>query len=274
MKSRLLRGVALIALMTSPAVAADFSFKAPQGEPASVHNWTGFYVGLNAGGALARSGDPTTTISCASAPGYGFPYFANCPDAPVVAAAGTGSMSKAAFVGGGQAGYNWQVNAVVFGGEVDFDSFHARLSRTGSGVLPFAGGTFTITSSASTDVLFTARGRIGWAFDNLLLYGTGGLAETKLSASNLYADTSTPPGPGIGAWNASAIKIGWTAGGGLEWALNRNWSVKAEYLFVKFGSINASGIVISGSLTGYGSAINTSTDLTAQIARAGFNYKF
>ena len=58
-----------------------------------------------------------------------------------------------------------------------------------------------------------------------------------------------------------------------EWALNRNWSVKAEYLFVKFGSINASGTV-TGTAIGYGSAISTSTDLTASIARAGVNYKF
>jgi len=69
------------------------------------------------------------------------------------------------------------------------------------------------------------------------------------------------------------MKLGWTAGGGLEWALTRNWSVKAEYLFVKFGSINASGTVI-GTAAGYGSAISTSTDLTANIARAGVNYKF
>jgi outer membrane immunogenic protein len=271
MKSRLLRGVALMALMTSPAVAADLSFKAPQSAPVSgpVPNWTGFYVGLNAGGAFARSGDPSTTASCAGT------YF-GCADALAVSAAGTGSMSKAAFVGGGQAGYNWQVNAVVLGGEVDFDSFNVRLSRTGSGVLPTIGGTFTITSSASSDWLFTARGRIGWAFDNLLLYGTGGLAETQLNASNSYMDTAGyPPGPGTGAWNTSAIKLGWTAGGGVEWALNRNWSVKAEYLFVKFGSINAFGTVISTvNPTGYASAIGTSTDLTASIARAGVNYKF
>ena len=275
MKSRLLRSVALMALMTSPAVAADLSFKAPQAAPASapVPNWTGFYVGLNAGGALARSGDPSTAASCLPAPGAFFSYF-GCPDALAVAAAGTGSMSKSAFVGGGQAGYNWQVNAVVLGGEVDFDSFNVKLSRKGSGVLPTLGGPFAITTSASTDSLFTARGRIGWAFDNLLLYGTGGFAETKLNASNSYTDASTfaPGGAGAGAWNASATKFGWTAGGGLEWALNRNLSVKAEYLFVKFGSINASGAVANPA--GYASAISTSTDLTANIARAGVNYKF
>ncbi len=275
MKSRLLRSVAWMALMTSPAVAADLSFKAPQAAPVSgpVPNWSGFYVGLNAGGALARSGDPSTTASCAPAPGFGTSYF-GCPDALSVAAAGTGSMSKATFVGGGQAGYNWQVNAVVFGGEIDFDSFHVRLSRQGTGVLPTLGGPFAITTSASTDALFTARGRIGWAFDNLLLYGTGGLAETRLNASNSYTDAGLGAGgTGAGAWNASATKVGWTAGGGLEWALNRNWSVKAEYLFVKFGSINASGTV-TGTAIGYGSAISTSTDLTASIARAGVNYKF
>jgi len=272
MRSRLLRSVALMALMTSPAVAADLPFKSPQSTAAPVPNWTGFYVGLNAGGTLARSGDPSTSASCLAAPGFATPYF-GCPDALAVAAGGTGSMSKAAFIGGAQAGYNWQVNAVVLGGEADFDSFHVRLSRTGSGVLPTLGGPFAITTSASTDWLFTARGRIGWAFDNLLLYGTGGLAETYLNASNSYTDAGLGGGgPGAGAWNASATKFGWTAGAGLEWALKRNWSVKAEYLFVKFGSINASGVVVNSG--GYGSAISTSTDLTANIARAGVNYKF
>ena len=152
MKSRLLRSVALMALMTSPRRGGGSLLQGASGGASfgTGPNWSGFYVGLNAGGALARSGDPSTTASCAPAPGFGTSYF-GCPDALSVAAAGTGSMSKATFVGGGQAGYNWQVNAVVFGGEIDFDSFHVRLSRQGTGVLPTLGGPFAITTSASTD---------------------------------------------------------------------------------------------------------------------------
>jgi outer membrane immunogenic protein len=59
------------------------------------------------------------------------------------------------------------------------------------------------------------------------------------------------------------------------WALNRNWSVKAEYLYVKFASVNASGFLVSATPPpGYANAISTSADLTARIARGGVNYKF
>ena len=181
-------------------------------------------------------------------------------------------MSGSGFTGGGQVGYNWQVNSAVFGGELDFDSFHLRASRNGTGIYSgYAGnnpsGPFTVTNSVSTDWLFTARGRVGWAFNDWLVYATGGLAMTNLSATNTYSDAI----PTNANWNTSATKLGWTIGGGLEWAMNRNWSVKAEYLYLNFNSINALGVVNN---VGYASAISTSTDLTAQIARAGINYKF
>lgn len=67
--------------------------------------------------------------------------------------------------------------------------------------------------------------------------------------------------------------VGWTAGAGIEWAFDQHWSARAEYLYVHFDAITASGFVFSPG-GAYGSAISTSTDLSAQIARAGINYKF
>lgn len=69
-----------------------------------------------------------------------------------------------------------------------------------------------------------------------------------------------------------ANKTGWTAGAGVEYALSKEWTIKAEYLYVNFGSVTAPGTV--GGPLGYASALSTSNDLTAQIARVGVNYKF
>lgn len=279
MKRRLLRGLALPAFFAGPAMAADLPVKAPPPPipAAAAYNWTGFYVGLNAGGAWGTA-DPNTSATCnvSSAPGFSNPYFV-CPAGAIVGAAGSGSMSNDAFIGGGQIGYNLQSNSAVYGIELDFDSFNLKTARQATG-LEGSGTPFTITSSLSTNWLFTARGRVGWAFDSLLAYVTGGLAVTDLIGSNSYRDTGfAQGGPGGGTWTASETKLGWTVGSGFEWALARNWSAKVEYLYVKFGSLGASGSVIGtggGGGGGYGSAINTSVDLTAQIVRAGFNYKF
>ncbi len=112
------------------------------------------------------------------------------------------------------------------------------------------------------------------AFNSLLVYATGGLAVTDLKASNSYTDTFAGP-PGWGAWAASATKTGWTVGGGAEWAVSKNWSVKAEYLYVDFGSVTATGTVNDEvGLVSYANGVSTKTSLTAQIARAGINYKF
>lgn len=282
MKKLLLATTALTPffLAVGSAGAADLPVKAPA-PVAAAPNWTGFYVGLNAGGAWGRV-DPNTTVTCAAAPGFNDPYIGlsgNCADAPLVNAAGTGATTKAGFIGGAQAGYNLQSDNVVYGVELDLDSLHIKATRqaTATYVTLFP-SSFTVTSSTSTDWLFTARGRVGWAFGDVLAYATGGLAVTDLKSNNAFSDNLTGfPGPGSGAWSASATKLGWTAGAGLEWALNRNWSAKVEYLYVKFGSVTASGLIVGTTPfppPSYGNAINTSVDLTASIARAGVNYKF
>jgi outer membrane immunogenic protein len=274
MKSLLLRSVALSALMVSSAVAADLPLKAPPAPVVAAPNWTGFYVGLNAGVDWAHSGDPATSASCTAAPGFFLPYF-GCTSASAVNAVGTGSMSGSGFTGGGQIGYNWQMNSLVLGAEADMESFHGKAWRTGTGIYPGSTIPFSVTNSVSATWLFTARARVGWALSNdVLLYGTGGLALTDLSANNSFGDDAGFPGPGIGTWSASQTKVGWTAGAGAEWALTTNWSVKAEYLYVHFGAITANGIVQDSAGFGYGSAISTSTDLSAHIARAGINYRF
>jgi outer membrane immunogenic protein len=284
-KNRLLASVALPAILAGPAMAADMPVKA-RPLPTAVFNWTGFYAGLNVGGAWGRS-DPTTTASCAPPAPPLFPYFCSPTsgqaNAIAIAASGTGSMSGSAFTGGGQIGYNWQNSSVVYGIELDVESFKIRASRQASANYPVTflpvttANTFTIASSVSTDWLFTARGRVGWAFGNLLAYATGGLAVTDLGATHSFIDNVIivgNGGPGAGTWTGSATKVGWTVGGGLEWAWSRDWSVKAEYLYLNFGSVAAAGTIFNSIVPGYANAISTSTDMTAQVARIGVNRRF
>lgn len=263
MKRRLLSSAAALpVLLAGPAMAAPY-------------NWTGFYVGLNAGG-VGTSTNQTTTVPCTEPFGVG--YFCagglGTANAAAVTAAGSGSFLGSGFTGGGQAGFNWQTGAAVSGVELDLESLRPA-STANSGVFPVgvggvaAGTPFTVTSTVNANWLFTARGRLGWAFDNVLVYGTGGLAATRLSTSYAYADGNG----GVGSWSANGNRLGWTVGAGFQYALSNAWSVRAEYLYVNFGSITAPGAIF-GPAFGYTNALSTSADFTAQIARAGVNYKF
>ena len=118
--------------------------------------------------------------------------------------------------GGGTVGYNWQSGAFVAGIEADGAFADVSNSATVTGV----------TVTAKADALATIRGRAGVAFDQVLLYGTGGLAlaDAKINASAL----------GVG-FSDSKTLTGWTVGAGVEWMFMPRWSVKAEYLYRSFG---------------------------------------
>lgn len=263
MKSRLMRGVAVLPIVfAGPALAAS-----------PTYDWSGFYLGLNAGNAWMRSSE-TTSLPCTESPGSGALCDSTNPgNAPLVGALGSGSFSGSGFSGGIGGGYNWQNGQAVYGVEFDAETLPgASKTATGAsnGYAVLAAGTpISLSSSVGAGWLVTARGRIGYAFDDLLVYGTGGLAVTRLSTNVTYNDGGTD----TGSWTQAENKAGWAAGGGVEWALSKGWSVKAEYLFVKFGSVTASGAVVTPA-NGYSNAISTSADLTVQLARAGINYKF
>jgi outer membrane immunogenic protein len=285
MKKQFLSGVSFIALaVATPAIGADMPMKAPvyKAPVEAVYNWTGWYVGANAG-ALWGESDVTSSAPCTATsgpPGYFCTTTNGVANGAAVGAAGTGSLSGSGFTGGVQAGYNWQNGQTVVGLEADFNAFHFRGSQTVSANYPVSGpnvGTgnvFTVGTSADADWLFTARGRIGWLVDpKILAYATGGLAVTQLKVANSFSDNYVPAATG-GSSN-SATKLGWVLGGGLEWAFDKHWSAKAEYLYVNFNSVTVNSIITSTrSGGGYAQAINTSADLTAQIARVGINYKF
>jgi outer membrane immunogenic protein len=136
--------------------------------------------------------------------------------------------------GGFQGGYNWQFGQFVVGGETDI-----QLSDSND---VFANYKF------SNPWFGTLRGRGGFALNNILFYGTLGLAYGRGHVD-------------IGSVGESNLHAGWTAGGGLEVGLTSNWSVKAEYLYIDLGTE-------SYGLTG------TSNGLTSNLLRFGMNYRF
>jgi outer membrane immunogenic protein len=90
------------------------------------------------------------------------------------------------------------------------------------------------------------RGRVGWAFDSVLVYGTGGLAVTKFDITKSFSWDLNDGCPTLGTLfnchngGTSGTRTGWTAGGGVEWAFAPRWSLKAEYLFADFGRVTYS----------------------------------
>jgi outer membrane immunogenic protein len=281
-----LAGVAVFA-WAGPLMAADLPaapqrpvYKAPAA--AAPFSWTGFYAGLNAGGAVGRSNDPTSTPFSAT----GFFTSGQVADAN---AAGAQTSKPAGFLGGVQAGYNLQSGWLVGGVEADFDYFGQRGSNSGGGFFQgLAPTTFAISSEVKTDWLATMRGRVGVAANNWLFYATGGGAFANLRGNFAYTNNclQTPacapgfpqPAPLIAeATSLSQTKAGYTIGGGVEAALGGNWSLKAEYLYVTFGGISGTGLLTSIPLlvpTTSNNPLTHSLDLSSHIGRVGINYRF
>jgi outer membrane immunogenic protein len=232
--------------------------------------WSGFYAGANAGKTWARS-KIGTSVECLDIDGDGnfacpIRTAAEDPVTPNAAQfnnAASGKLSDSSFNGGLQAGYNLQTGGIIFGLEIDGGSFNLGAARSASAL-----GT-TIATSFDSDWLFTARTRLGVPVAaTLMLYGTGGVALTNLGVTNSVTS--------VGTASTHGLVTGWVAGGGVEWALNRNWILRGEYLFLDFGkvSVNTPAALSGTQFTDDYNTVRSTADLTAQMLRLGLNYKF
>ena len=240
-------GFALILWSTVPADAYERPF-----------SWTGLYVGVNAGYSWGRASADVSVSGTFN----GEPFEAS----------GSRSGDVNGWLGGGQIGYNWQSQSWVYGIEADFQG-------TGQNGEISAGCLESICAKASYDLDWfgTLRGRVGYLVDpRALLYLTGGLAYGHLSAD---FSASGIPVIGTASISDSATKAGWVIGGGLEWALDRNWMLRAEYLYMDLGTMRSKLGPVSGSTGGeFPNEVTASgtvrTDFTDQIFRLGVSYKF
>lgn len=196
-------------------------------------DWNGVYAGLNAGwndaATQAGSGLATTHTTSTAVPTDTFP---------------TRQMdySSSSWAVGGQIGANKQIGHYVFGVEGDFDGVGGRSGQLSSYDLtrpPTAGGTVGIDRVTRPDWTSTIRARAGYAVGPVLFYGTGGLALAQANQAAYYSysgpTTGGTPGPYSNAAVHNEFMAGWTAGGGVEWALTHQISVGAEYRHSDYG---------------------------------------
>jgi outer membrane immunogenic protein len=261
MKKLVLAGVVLGALM-APAMAGDMPvpayMKAPAPPPFS---WTGLYLGGNAGwgtiddDALPFCLDPTGAYQ---GPG--------CDVVPGGRVRGNG------FVGGGQIGYNWQVSRLVVGLESDMQGTNLKGTTNVAGpfeIIGFgsSGPGVSFTAEEKIAWIGTLRGRLGVAFDTLMIYATGGFAYggVNVSQAHIFPAVHYPS-------SASRNLNGWTFGGGVEWAFLGNLSARVEGLYYDLGTLSTS----NGPVPAFSPAFVAGKNFDAQgaIVRAGLNWRF
>jgi outer membrane immunogenic protein len=287
---------AAVALIGTPALAADMPLKAPPAPPPPAWSWTGFYVGGNVGYSWGGRNDIAGNGSDIS-----FPALIPVPNA--FAFAGSQASRINGAIGGAQFGYNYQFDPRwVLGFETDIQASGERANNTAAA--PFSGAVCTTASNppptcvattpfsaaattayqAKIDWFGTVRGRLGYLVnDQLLLYGTGGLAYGQVSASGITSVNGAalgfaPFAPGTSAFSASSTRVGYTVGAGIEDKLSSNWTWKLEYLYVDLGSLGAAApfpgaTPIAGETTITGT-MNAKTHFNDNILRVGLNYQF
>jgi outer membrane immunogenic protein len=226
-------GAALAIAICAPAAAADLPMvtKAPVAAP--VFSWTGCYIGANVGYGWGRARVSTT--------GGGF--------------TGTASENLDGVVGGGQIGCNYQWTSVVWGIEGDFQGTGQRHSDT------FTVGGVTVNNTNRVPWFGTIRGRVGWAANNWLFYGTGGWGYGEFKSETTFT------GAVVGTISTSRDHGFWVVGGGIENAFAPRWSWKVEYLYLSTGDLNNTSAIGATVFT-------SSSKFTDNIVRAGVNYRF
>lgn len=278
------------------AIAADLPSRkvAPIVAAAPVPTWTGFYIGINAGGAFGGSGG----ISTLGTPTFANPAFlaGGGAVAGALANANTNSFGAGAssgFMLGGQVGVNYQMGSLVAGLEADIAGvFGSKKSASGAvfttlGPFGFPAENYAgvVSASRKLDYFGTLRARLGFVVTPpLLLYVTGGLAYAGVSA-NYFSGLQESLGPATYApvgtnGSLSETRFGWTIGAGGEWKFSPNWSLKAEYLYYDVGTAsftsgsNQINLVAPGTPIWGSSANKTSARFNGHVARAGLNYHF
>jgi opacity protein-like surface antigen len=241
---------ALAVTLAAPAIAADLPMKSEVPYVAPRFSWTSCYVGGHLGGGFARK-DMTDPVQLVQDSFLG---------AGSTIGTTTASTSPTGVVVGGQIGCDYETaSSVVFG----IEGSASGSTMKGSTSVGLALGNPDIgLVQANTDFLASVTGRIGYAFDNVLLYAKGGaaLAGDKYNVSGTF--TGLP-------YNFQGLdnRYGWVAGGGVDWAFARHWSVNVEYDYYSFGH---GGILMSDPINGFAGVVDVKQ--TVQVVKVGLNF--
>jgi outer membrane immunogenic protein len=234
-----------ILMIAGTASAADFPRRPAFIEPPLVQAapvWAGFYVGGNIGGGWANARADFSTTG---------PVF------------GTADNHMTGLAGGAQLGYNWQAGPLVLGAETDFQLANIRGSLSTNCSAAVCGVPLSASYEQKIPWFGTVRGRLGYAQDGWLIYVTGGYAYARLETN-----ASATAGASSATLSQKDFRNGWTAGAGIEVALNPRWSIKAEYLYMDLGSATTNWAV-PGLPT-----LTDNTKLNMNVVRTGVNYRF
>jgi outer membrane immunogenic protein len=283
-------GTVLIGAMSlgGSALAADMA-PAPRAyyrAPVIECSWCGFYVGANVGADWSRSESRF----------YPTGAWNQDPNAGVLFVGGAPTFNRSSFSGGGQVGMNSQFFGFVVGLEVDLEYLGLKASRNAVYTGPFAGPfggtaeTFGFNENESDKWVSTQRVRFGWAASPVtLIYGTVGLAVSRQNYSQTYVIPNFNGGllaPGflvgaVGTGSEARWVSGWTAGGGAEFKLAPNWTVRAEYLYIDLGKVQVDSTLAgltgpAGALTSgiAGYTAHQEDRLWTNVVRVGINYQF
>jgi len=229
--------------------------------------WSGLYFGVNAGYLWA--GDTNTNFSYAGSGGFVSLQQSGALPSNI-------NLNSKGFLGGGQIGYNYQLQEkIVAGLEADLQGTMVGISS----VTSWQGhpSTFLQAGRDQRD-LGTVRGRAGYLVTpTAMVYGTGGLGFGEIDLTATYFSPFLKPVLNLGgSWLGYAdMRPGWTAGAGVEWMFLPRWSFKAEYLHYDLGLANTakSGLPLSYTATnGQLSSVTYTAPFNGQIVRAGLNY--
>ena len=247
--------------LIAPAAAADMPVKAP---PPVLFSWTGFHIGANAGWGTLRDEDAPYCIDPA-----GVVMGKGCSRVfGGQVRGGTGFLSAAArpATTGRPAG-GFSASRRISKVRISADRISLRARSVSSAPNTFSSAA-SYTAGEKLSWLGTTRGRLGLAFDHLLLYATGGVAYGE---ANVSQDLVFPTTPVAFPSSASATMTGWTAGGGLEYAFLGNWSAKFEGMFYDLGTI-VTAAVASPHINNFIEAKNFKVE--GAVARVGINWRF
>lgn len=269
MRASALKTIAIAAFAATVAIssayAADMAPRYTKAPPpvVEVWNWTGFYIGGNIGYSWGRSRDTSSLTN-----GAGTVLFTSADRA-----------NMDGVIGGGQIGYNWQVQNWLWGLEADIQGSDQKGSRdficpTGVCTPPFGviavfpGPAVPVNLNQKLEWFGTARGRVGvLATPRVLFYATGGLAYGEVR-------TAATIGAGAFGFSNSDTRAGYTVGAGVEGVIGGNWTAKLEYLYVDLGRTTGSFLTTIPALGGGFLTHNYSSRITDNIVRVGLNYKF
>lgn len=277
--ARVLATATILTMSLAGAHAADLApapryVKAPPAAVGPAWNWSGFYIGADVGGVAQTSNGVSNFFQPSEEGDEGGSGSANNQQSQ--------TPSSSAVIGGVHAGYNWQVSNWVLGVEGDWQWTSAKSSfcrQTDDGSLPCTDNDRGfLTINGETRGIGTIRGRLGYAFDRVMVYGTGGVAfvdmRDSITADCRVAGCGNNGNSNLTSADFSGVKTGWVAGAGLEWMVTQNWILRSEYLHIDAGTTTNTLNLDPANCNDGPCGASWSHGNRYDIGRVGLSYKF